>query len=134
MANTNRKSSDSRGNGIGAAIAIALGVAVAGCASSGLTDATRQDVSAKMTTIQAPVATCYEQALKRNRKLRGNMTVAFSAKRDTGKFSEIKVTRNDLPDPELEACVREQVGALALSQPTSVDVTIEYPLNFTPLD
>lgn len=119
----------------GGKILLALVLATAaGCASSGLGDATRQDVSARMATIQQPVATCYGEALKRNRKLKGSMMVAFSAARDTGKFSNVKVTRNDLSDPELEACVREQVGGLALAQPTKVDVAVEYPLDFNPID
>src|SRR3954469_2149645 len=96
-----------------------------GCASSGLGEGPRQDVTARMATIQQPLATCYEAALQRNRKLKGTMMVAFDTAPGTGKFTDIKVTRNELPDPELEACVKEQVGSLALAQPTKTKIGVE---------
>lgn len=105
-----------------------------GCASSGLGDGPRQDVTARMATIQQPIATCYEAALQRNRKLRGTMTVAFDTAPGSGKFSNVKITRNELPDAELEACVKEQVGGLALAQPTKTKIGVEYPLSFSPVD
>jgi hypothetical protein len=102
----------------------------AGCASSGLGDGPRMDVTAQMATIQQPVSTCYGQALMRNRKLRGTLVVAFDTEPGTGKFKNVKIARNELPDPELEACVREQVGALALAKPTKTKIGVEYPLTF----
>lgn len=115
---------------VGALVVLTL----AGCAGTGLGDGPRQDVTARMTTIQQPVAGCYEAALKRNRKLKGVMTVAFDTAPDTGKFTNIKVLHNDLPDPELEACVKEQVGGLALASPTKTKIGVEYPLNFNSVD
>jgi hypothetical protein len=106
----------------------------AGCASSGLGEGPRKDVTERMATIQQPVASCYAAALQRNRKLKGTMMLAFDTAPGTGKFTAIKVTRNDLPDPELEACVKEQVGGLALAQPTKTKIGVEYPLEFTPVD
>lgn len=115
-------------------LTLSILVLTAGCASSGLGDGPRQDVTARMSTIQQPVAGCYEAALKRNRKLKGLMTVAFDTAPGSGKFTNIKVVRNDLPDPELEACVREQVGGLALAQPTKTKIGVEYPLNFNSVE
>jgi hypothetical protein len=109
-------------------------LALGGCASSGLGDGPRQDVTARMATIQQPLSTCYEAALQRNRKLKGTMIVAFDTAPGSGKFSNVKITRNDLPDPELEACVKEQVGGLALAQPTKTKIGVEYPLQFDPID
>ena len=105
-----------------------------GCASTGLGEGPRQDVTARMATVQQPISACYEAALKRNRKLKGLMSVAFDTAPGTGKFTNITIVRNDLPDPELEVCVKEQVGTLALAQPTKTKIGVEYPLNFTPLD
>jgi hypothetical protein len=113
---------------------LVAGVLLAGCASSGLGEGPRNDVTARMATIQQPLATCYESALQRNRKLKGTMVVAFDTAPGTGKFSDIKVTRNDLPDPELEACVKAQIGGLALAQPTKTKIGVEYPLEFSPID
>jgi hypothetical protein len=113
---------------------VVAGVLLAGCASSGLGEGPRKDVTARMATIQQPLATCYESALQRNRKLKGTMVVAFDTAPGTGKFSDIKFTRNDLPDAELEACVKEQIGGLALAQPTKTKIGVEYPLEFSPID
>jgi hypothetical protein len=115
-------------------IALSLMLFCSACASSGLGEGPRQDVTARMATIQQPVAGCYEAALKRNRKLKGLMTVAFETAPGNGKFTNVKVVRNDLPDPELEACVKEQVQSLALAQPTKTKIGVEYPFNFTPID
>lgn len=109
-------------------------LALGGCASTGLGDGPRQDVTARMATIQQPVAGCYEAALKRNRKLKGVMTVAFDTAPETGKFTNVKVVRSDLPDPELEACVKEKVEGLALATPPKTKLGVEYPFNFTPIE
>jgi hypothetical protein len=109
-------------------------LALGGCASTGLGDGPRQDVTARMATIQQPVAGCYEAALKRNRKLKGMMTVSFDTAPETGKFTNVKVVRNDLPDPELEACVKEKVESLALATPPKTKLGVEYPFNFNPQD
>ena len=115
-------------------IFVGAALVAAGCASSGLGDGPRKDVTERMATIQQPVASCYAAALQRNRKLKGMMMLAFDTAPGTGKFTAIKVTRNDLPDPELEACVKEQVGGLALAQPTKTKIGVEYPIEFTPVD
>jgi hypothetical protein len=116
------------------ALALALVLTDLGCASSGLGEGPRTDVTARMATIGQPVATCYEQALTRNRKLHGTMVVAFDTEPGSGKFKDVKIARNDLPDPELEACVKEQVAGLALAQPTKTKIGVEYPLNFTSIE
>jgi hypothetical protein len=103
-----------------------------GCANTGLGEATRSDVTARMATIAQPVASCYEAALKRDRKLKGTMVVAFDAEMNTGRFTNVKIKSSDLPDPELQTCVREQVSGLALAQATKAKVAIEYPLSFSP--
>jgi uncharacterized protein HemX len=102
----------------------------AGCAGSGFGEATRSDVQARMAAIQAPITRCYEEALKRNRKLQGTMMLAFVAESQTGKFAQVRVARSDVPDPELERCVIEQVGTLKLAAPTKTNLQVEYPLEF----
>lgn len=109
-------------------------LALGGCASTGLGDGPRQDVTARMATIQQPVAGCYEAALKRNRKLKGALVVTFDTAPETGKFTNVKVVRNELPDPELEACVKEKVESLALATPPKTKLGVEYPFSFNPLD
>jgi hypothetical protein len=117
------------------ALWLAAGLAgAAGCGGSGMGKQVRADVAARMQTIQAPVGSCYEAALKRNRKLAGTMTIEFVAAPGTGKFSQARVKQNDLPDPEIERCVLDEVQRLALSKPQKTAVAVEFPLRFAPAD
>jgi hypothetical protein len=114
--------------------ALAAVLALAACSPTGMGDAARKDVAARMQTVQPGVATCYEEALKRNRELRGTIVLKFAVEPKTGKFVDVKVLRTDLADDALQACVTEQVSALKLEKPTSTRLSIEYPLEFAPLD
>lgn len=116
------------------AVALALAASLAGCANSGFGEGVRKDVGARMTAAGAPISACYEAALARNRKLKGTMQLAFVAEKGTGKFTQVRVERTDLADPELERCVVEQVGRLALETPQKANVSIQYPLEFAWLD
>ena len=111
---------------------LAVLASAAGCKSSGMGTAVRNDVSLRMASVSTPIAACYEEALKRNRKLKGRMVVSFRTEPGSGKFIGVTVTENQVQDPELENCVVGQVSTLALAQPTKTSVSITYPLNFTP--
>ena len=113
---------------------LALSLACFACGGSGLGKEVRTDVSKRMNTARDPIAACYEQALQRNRKLQGRMVLEFTAAPDTGKFTNVKVVRNDLRDTELTECVVSEVGELALAKPQKTAVSVTYPLQFSPLD
>lgn len=116
-----------------AALLAALSFAPA-CGKTGMGKAVRDDVSQRMTTAKDPISSCYEAALKRNRKLKGRMVLEFTAESNTGKFKNVKVSRNDLDDDELEECVVEAVSGLALAKPQKTEVAVTYPLEFSPLE
>ena len=116
-------------------VSLLLVAAAAACANTGLGDAVRKDVADRMQTVEQPIAACYEAALVKNRKLRGEMTLAFVAAAKTGKFTDVRVTRNDLAgDPELDKCVVDQVSALALARPQKSQTAVTYPLDFAPIE
>ena len=114
-------------------VVIALCLA-AGCKSSGLGTDVRNDVSLRMASVNQPISSCYEEALKKNRKLKGRMVVSFSTEPGTGQFSGVSIVENEVQDPALEQCVIGQVSTLKLAQPTKTAVAITYPLNFSPID
>jgi len=114
---------------------LALATAVAGgCAGTGFGQETRADVTARMGSIKEPLGRCYGDALTRNRRLQGSMVLAIVADHGTGKFSQVSVARSDVPDPELERCVIEQVSTLKLEKPTKTKLQVEYPLELTAVD
>ncbi len=113
-------------------LALFFTLLTAACSRTGMGDAVRKDVNERMQTTQSPIASCYEEALKRNRKLRGQLHLSFTAEPNTGKFTNIKVTRDDLNDAALTTCVTEKVSALALATPQKSAVAITYPFEFAP--
>jgi hypothetical protein len=110
---------------------IAIAVALGAC-SSGLGQATRDDITARMMTAQQPIAACYATALQANRRLRGNMEVQVTTEPSTGRFANVVVSHDELRDPAIRQCVVTEVGKLALAKPTKSAVQFEYPLRFAP--
>lgn len=113
-------------------IPVMLLVLVAGCGGTGMGSGVRADVAERMQTRADPIAACYQAALKRDRKLRGRMTVQATAEPRTGQFVDVQVVQDDLRDPDLTRCVVEQVATLELAQPQDAKVAITYPLDFAP--
>ncbi len=115
---------------LAAALALALGASA--CSRSGLGDGVRRDVSARMASAQAPLSDCYEKALQERRRLRGIMWLSFDIVAGSGKFANVAITRNEVPNPGLETCVIQTVSGLALAEPQKSNATVEYPIRFTP--
>ncbi len=109
-------------------------VGLAACAHNGMGDGVRKDTAARMATTQDPIQTCYATALQKNRKLAGTLLLDIKVEAKTGKFKDVRVVRNDLPDADLEKCVVENVSKLALATPQSSNVSVQYPLQFSPID
>ena len=112
--------------------ALALLIAVAACSNTGLGGAVRNDITARMQTTKDPITACYAKRLKANRKLKGTIVLAVTAAADTGQFTEVRIRRDDLGDPDLNDCVVTEVAKLKLEQPTKSAVSFEYPLAFAP--
>ena len=114
-------------------LALVLSLALAaGCSKAGMGAGVHTDVSARMATIAAPVQMCYAVALEKNRRLKGMMVLSFRAAPSTGQFEQITVTRDDLGDPTVKACVVDAVGKLKLETPQKTAVSVNYPLDFQP--
>lgn len=113
-------------------IAAVLALALAACSRTGQGPAVRNDITARMQTIVAPVQMCYAVALEKNRKLRGMMVLSFRAAPTTGQFDQIMITRDEVGDPQVRTCVIEQVGKLKLETPQKTAVSVSYPINFQP--
>ena len=104
----------------------------AACSRSGMGDGVRRDISARMASVQAPLADCYKTALEERRRLRGIMWLSFDVAAESGKFSNVAITRTDVESPGLETCVIQTVSGLALAEPQKSVVSVEYPIRFTP--
>jgi hypothetical protein len=116
---------------LGRWLAVTLALA-AGCGGTGLGASTRADITARMTSAQQPLESCYQAALQHDRKLQGMIVLAFVAAPQTGQFQEITVTHDELNDAGVRTCVIEQVSKLKLDKPQSSRVSISYPIRFAP--
>ena len=116
-------------------LALGTGLALAlpslGCKKSGMGPGVRNDVTLRMQSAEGPISDCYATALKKDRKLRGTLVLAFVAAPSTGQFEQIDV-KQGLPDPNLTNCVVAEVGKLKLEQPQKTAVSVEYPIRFQP--
>ena len=109
-----------------------IAIALAACAHSGTGAEVRADITARMQTLQEPLASCYETALKNNRKLKGTMVVDFTIKPDTGEFTQLKVAHDEIGDPSVQQCVLSEMGKLKLATPQKTSVAASYPIDFAP--
>jgi len=117
---------------IASTAALGATLAAAACGGTGLGADTRADITARMTSVQQPLAACYHAGLATNRKLAGMMVVSFVAAPQTGQFQEITVTHDELGDPDVRKCVLDEIGKLKLEKPQSARVSISYPIHFAP--
>jgi hypothetical protein len=107
-------------------------IALAACARTGTGPAVRADITARMVSVQAPLAACYKKALQSNRKLAGLIVLDFRAKPGTGEFTDLQLSRDELNDASVRQCVLDQVGALKLEAPQKTAIQVSYPIRFAP--
>ncbi len=111
-----------------------LGCLFVACGGSGLGSEVRQDMQAQLESARPMISECYAQALQRNRKLGGNLTLGITTQPKTGQFSKVTVLQSDLNDQSLHACIVQQVSQLKLGKPTKTAVETQLPLQLTPVD
>jgi hypothetical protein len=102
------------------------------CKSAGMGPETRADIAAQMRLAEAPIQACYADALKKNRRAKGVISLRFIAEASTGQFKSINVLRDEPRDPAITQCVVAEVGKLKLSKPTSSAVQIDQPIRLMP--
>jgi hypothetical protein len=73
---------------------------------------------------------CYENALKSNPKLEGDITVKFTIQGD-GSVSDVK-SSGSLSDEGMTSCVTKSFSGLSFPTPEGGIVSVSYPLKFSP--
>jgi hypothetical protein len=114
------------------AVFLAGAAALAACKSAGMGAETRADITAQLKTAEGPIQSCYAEALKKNRRAKGVISLQFVAEANTGQFKNINVLRDEPRDPAITQCVVGEVGKLKLSKPTSASVQINQPIRLSP--
>ena len=86
-------------------------------------------VRARFSLIKA----CYENALKRNPKLRGKISIRFTIL-ETGGLTDVAAAQNSLGSPEVAACIVNTMRSWRTQFRPSGPVTVEYPFVFSPVN
>src|SRR5262245_34327171 len=94
-----------------------LALLLGACVKNGMGEGVRTDVTARMESARGKFVDCYHAALERDRKLKGQIVLAFRAAPSTGKFEQVDVARDDLRDPAMVTCLTEAITTLALAAP-----------------
>lgn len=76
---------------------------------------------------------CYENGLRNNPNLQGNVTVNFVIGRN-GAVSNVANGGSSMPDAGVVSCVVRSFYGLSFPQPEGGIVTVRYPINFSPGD
>jgi hypothetical protein len=105
---------------------------LAACKSAGMGAETRTDIAAQMKTAEGPIQACYAEALKKNRRIKGTLSLRLTAEASTGQFKNINVLRDEPGDMAVRQCVLAEIGKLKLAKPTSSSVQIDQPIRFAP--
>lgn len=106
-------------------------IAVAACASTGMTPALRRDLELKMHAAESPIIACYEQALETNPDLHGKMTLKFKIRENTNALSNLQIGASELKHPGVEECVTRAASAIRLARATESEIDGAYPLEFS---
>ena len=78
--------------------------------------------------------TCYEDGLRRNRKLTGRVVTRFVIDTD-GRVAKAKEAATDLPDPMVVQCIVNGFSKVSFEPPAGAGVvTVVYPIMFSPGD
>ena len=111
---------------------LAGGLALGACKSAGMGPETRADIAAQVKTAEGPIQACYAEALKKNRRVKGTISLRLVAEASTGQFKNVSVLRDEPRDPAVTQCVVAEISKLKLSKPTSSSVQISQPIRLMP--
>lgn len=112
--------------------ALSLAATSSGCAAV-FTQQARLDIDSQLRSRQASFVECYEAALKKDREMRGSLTLAFTVMPD-GLVQNIRAVKSDLADEELKQCIVTKAGGMRVSYLTARPVEVTYPLKFSQAD
>jgi hypothetical protein len=112
---------------------LGLVAGLAGCSFMARSpDQYRDDTAAVLDTRAPQVKTCYDNALKGNPALSGQVTVKFTVEKDTGNLSNITTDAGGTTaPPELASCVSSSLAGLVLTPPDAREGAATFVYDFT---
>jgi hypothetical protein len=104
-----------------------------GCAVA-VSQGQRDSITQRMTGAQMSLTKCYADLLVTTPTAAGTVAVAFRIQPNTGRFTNVRMSRADIADPAFTKCVLGTVSDLYISPPPSFTIdVVEYPIGFRPV-
>ncbi|MBK6520123.1 MAG: TonB family protein [Polyangiaceae bacterium] len=91
----------------------------------------KDEVRAKMRAAFPKLVVCYETALKKTPKLKGDVSLSFSLD-SNGVVQKSSIAGSSAPDPDFQDCLLAEVKKLTFSPPADGKGSVTYPLQFSP--
>ncbi len=115
-------------------LALSFAGVTSACATGGLDSSVRKDIDRTMASRNANYQACYGDALERDARTKGRITLNFDVggNRNQTKFRNVKVAESTVGDPDLESCVVAQARKLRLRKKATEKVAVTYPIVFEP--
>lgn len=112
---------------------LALVAGVAGCSFAARSpEMYAKDTQDVLSTRNAQIKTCYDEALKTNKELQGKVTIKLLVEHETGKVSNVAADPAGTTAPEpLTKCVVDSLQGLVLQPPDQRDGDATFVYDFT---
>jgi outer membrane biosynthesis protein TonB len=92
----------------------------------------RESVQRVVRSHNPAIRLCYEQALREDPTLKGEVEVAFTIGLDGNVSATSTGPKTDLPDPSVVACVKRVFQKMEFPMPEGGVVKVSYPITFAP--
>lgn len=113
---------------ITAAWALILGLC-AGCTK--INPNTEGQLQSALEAKQGEFKTCYEDALSRDREVRGTVALKLQINKEEGKVVKAEVEKTKIKDEEMNRCVAGAASSIELPEPPGVPVEGHYAVDFS---
>lgn len=75
---------------------------------------------------------CYAQALTRDAKFAGSMTVKLTVGEKSGAVDKVDIVDPGFADNDLQSCVQGALAGVSIDPKPAANLEVEYTLNFAP--
>jgi len=105
-----------------------LGLLSSGCGT--LNPNTQPQIASAVQAKEKSFRACYASALRRNRNLKGRMTIEFRVDKDSGKVEDAKVVKSAIKDRTMKKCVVKVANGMSVPEAPGKYVDGVYEIDF----
>lgn len=114
---------------LAAILLLGLGMMASACAPK-LNPNFNSSLATAMDAKKSEFQSCYEQALKKNRNVQGDMRLVLQFGPKQKQASDAQVAQTDITDEQMKQCVLTAAKGAATAHAPGVNVDAKYTVNF----